>query len=225
MLDFSTITCTLCEQRLTSVDTCRRHAALIKNHGIPKEKDRTLIPRGHCRQAIGKTGGLKHGFIGGSGFCLHVRVAGNALHVTPLFPRKNSASPELGILKYHLQDGNVFIQMLRGGFDVSGEEIISRKQTYLWKEYDLTLEVMHPVLCLQEKVAAVCRREQRGRQDQKHLLMALQFVPSFIAERIADSDPLEVLGMAQRVIKIAEGHHWNDVLHQATITSRKCNPC
>jgi hypothetical protein len=24
------------------------------------------------------------------------------------------------------------------------------------------LEVMHPVLCLQEKAAAVCRREQRG---------------------------------------------------------------
>jgi hypothetical protein len=136
-----------------------------------------------------------------------VSVAGNALHVTPLFPAKNSASPELGILRYRLEDGNVFIQILRGGFDVSGEEIVKRKQIYRWKEYDLSLEVMHPVLCLQEKVAGVCRREQRGRQDIRHLLMALQFVPSFIAERVTDSDSSEVLKMSQRVIDIAEGRH------------------
>jgi hypothetical protein len=134
-----------------------------------------------------------------------VSKAGNALHVTPLFPPKNTASPELGILKYRLEDGDVFIQMLRGGFDVSAEEIFKRKQTYRWEEYDLLLEVMHPVLCLQEKVAAVCRREQRGRQDLRHSLMALQFVPSFITERITDSKPSEVLAMSQRIIEIAEG--------------------
>ena len=136
-----------------------------------------------------------------------VSAAGNALHVTPLYPPKRTASPELGILKYYLSDGKVFIQILCGGFDVSAEEIIKRKQTYRWREYDLLLEVMHPVICLQEKVAAVCRREQRGRQDRKHLLMALQFVPSFIIERIEDSEPAEVLKMCQRILEISEGRH------------------
>jgi hypothetical protein len=136
-----------------------------------------------------------------------VSAAGNALHVKPQFPRKCAASSELGILKYHLEDGDVFIQILRGGFDVSGKEIIERKQIYRWKEHGLLLEVMHPVLCLQEKAAAVCRREQRGRQDQRHLLMAMQFVPAFIAERIHDSAPLQVLQMCQRILEIAENRH------------------
>ena len=136
-----------------------------------------------------------------------VSAAGSALHVTPLYPRKRAASPELGILKYHLSDGDVFIQILRGGFDVTAEEIIKRKQAYRWKEHSLLLEVMHPVICLQEKVAAVCCREQRGRQDRRHLLMALQFVPSFITERIEDSDPVEVLQVCQRILKISEGRH------------------
>jgi hypothetical protein len=137
---------------------------------------------------------------------LEVNAAANALHVTPQFPRKRAASPELGILKYHLEDGDVIIQMLRGGFDVPGEEIIDRKQRYQWKEHGLILEVMHPVLCLQEK-AALCCREQRGRQDQKHLLMAMQFVPAFVEERIRDSAESQVLEMCQRILKIAESRH------------------
>ena len=136
-----------------------------------------------------------------------VSVAGNALHVEPKFARKGVASPELGILKYRLGDGNVFIQVLRAGFDVSGKEIIERKQTYRWKEHNLLLEVMHPVLCLQEKAAALCSREQRGRQDRRHLLMALQFVPAFIMERIRDSAPAEVLKMCQRILEISESRH------------------
>jgi hypothetical protein len=136
-----------------------------------------------------------------------VSAAGSALQVTPLFSPKGIASPELGVLEYHLSDGKVFIQILRGGFDVSAKEIIERKQAYRWKEHGLLLEVMHPVLCLQEKIAAVCRREQRGRQDLKHLLMALQFVPSFITERVEDSDPTEVLQVCQRILKISEGRH------------------
>jgi hypothetical protein len=136
-----------------------------------------------------------------------VQAAGNALQIVPAFARKRDASPELGILTYHLDDRDVQIQILRGGFEISGEEIIKRKQAYRWKEHDLLLEVMHPVLCLHEKAAAVCKREQRGRQDLKHLLMALQFVHSFITERIGDSNPAEVLQICQRVLEVSEGRH------------------
>ena len=136
-----------------------------------------------------------------------VSAVGSALRVKPQFARKGIASPELGILKYRLEDGNVFIQMLRGGFDVSGREIIERKQTYRWREHDLLIDVMHPVLCLQEKVAAVCSREQRGRQDRKHLLMAMQFVPAFITERIQDSAAIQVLRMCQRILNISASRH------------------
>jgi hypothetical protein len=97
-----------------------------------------------------------------------VLKAGKALHVEPVFPRKNMASPELGVLEYTLEGGKVFIQLLRGGFSVPGQEILDRRQVYAWKEHDLRLEVMHPILCLQEKAAAVCRRDQRRRQDLKH---------------------------------------------------------
>jgi hypothetical protein len=136
-----------------------------------------------------------------------VYAAGNALRVEPKFFQKGSASPELGILTYQLEDAEVNVQILRGGYQISGEEIIKRKQVYRWKEHGLVLEVMHPVLCLHEKAAAVCGIEQRGRQDLKHLSMSLQFVRSFISERIQDSLAADVLQMCQRVLDVSEGRH------------------
>jgi hypothetical protein len=63
---------------------------------------------------------------------------------------------------------------------------------------------MHPIHCLEDKAAALCGLDQRGRQDKKHLRMALQFVPLFITERLSDSAPRQILGMCQRLMQIAE---------------------
>jgi hypothetical protein len=128
-----------------------------------------------------------------------------ALEVEPAFPKKGTASPEMGILKYELAEGAVYVQILRGGFNVNAKEIIERRQTYLWTEHSITLELMHPVLCLQEKTAALCRRHQRGKQDLKHLRMALRFVPAFIEERLQEGVPARpLIEMCQRILEVAE---------------------
>lgn len=49
------------------------------------------------------------------------------------------------------------------------------------------------------------RTERKARP--KTFVNAMQFVPAFIAERIQDSIPLQVLQMCQRILEIAENRH------------------
>jgi len=134
-----------------------------------------------------------------------VAVAAKALDLPPHYAPKGSASPEMGVLRYLIDGRPVPIQILWKGYHVTAKEIIEREQRYLWKDYGLELAVMHPIHCLEDKAAALCGLNQTGRQDRKHLRMALRFVPLFITERLTDSAPRQILGMCQRLMQIAEG--------------------
>jgi hypothetical protein len=153
-----------------------------------------------------------------------VQATADALNVAPGFPRKRAASPELGVLKYPARRGEIFVQFLRKGYEVVAEEIIQTQQRYLWKEYNLVLSVMHPLLCLQEKLAASIGLSQEDRQDVKHLRMCMEFVPLFIADRIKDSAPREVLRMCQHILKLAQSTHGRSAFKRFGIEIEKAIP-
>jgi hypothetical protein len=91
----------------------------------------------------------------------------SALQVKPQFARKGIAYPELGILKYRLDDGNVFIQMLQGGFDVSRREILkiseSRHGITCYTKRRLRIESAIPIETLAKSgKSRTCQFRQRG---------------------------------------------------------------
>jgi hypothetical protein len=94
-----------------------------------------------------------------------VTAMAEALEVEPQFPRKRDASQEIALLRYELSDGAVIVQLLRGSYQLSAEEIIQRKQEFRWDKHGLVLSVMHPIHCLEDKLGLVCRMDHSGRQD------------------------------------------------------------
>jgi hypothetical protein len=103
-----------------------------------------------------------------------------------------------------LSDGAVIVQFLRGSYQLSAEEIIQRKQEFRWDKHGLVLSVMHPIHCVEEKLGLVCRMDQSGRQDLRHLKMALYFVPLFITDAFLNGGTEASLGMCQRILKLAK---------------------
>jgi hypothetical protein len=91
-------------------------------------------------------------------------------------------------------------------------------------KYNLVLSVMHPLLCLQEKLAASIGLSQEDRQDVKHLRMCMEFVPLFIADRIKDSAPREVLRMCQHILKLAQSTHGRSAFKRFGIEIEKAIP-
>jgi hypothetical protein len=98
----------------------------------------------------------------------------------------------------------VIVQFLRGSYQLSAEEIIQRKQEFRWDKHGLVLSVMHPIHCVEEKLGLVCRMDQSGRQDLRHLKMALYFVPLFITDALLNGGTEASLGMCQRILKLAK---------------------
>jgi hypothetical protein len=138
-----------------------------------------------------------------------VTAVANVLKVVPVIPRKASASPDLGSMELPVSSGApIVIHFLRHCYGVSAAEIFATQQPYYWEKYDLKLSLMHPVLCLQDKAASLCGLHQTGRQDLKHLRMAMRFSCGFITELVtsrmtgpeAEKDALRI---CQRVLRVA----------------------
>ncbi len=133
-----------------------------------------------------------------------VTATAEALEVDPQFPRKRDASQEIALLRYELSDGAVIVQFLRGSYQLSAEKIIQRKQEFRWDKHGLVLSVMHPIHCLEDKLGLACRMDQSGRQDLRHLKMALYFVPLFITDALLNGGTDASLGMCQHILKLAK---------------------
>ena len=131
-----------------------------------------------------------------------VRTA-SALRVKAKLARKRAASNDLGILEYEAGGQKIFVQFLNASRAIRGHRILEVKQPYRWDKHDLTLEVMHPLHCLEDKIASlVAEPEQIDRQDKKHLKMALLFVPEFIMERASENER-DALKMCQHIMDLA----------------------
>jgi hypothetical protein len=138
-----------------------------------------------------------------------VSTVAKLLKVTPLISPKAAPSPEFGSMQLNTSSGApIVIQFLRHCYGVSAKEIFATKQSYIWDKHDLQLSVMHPVLCLEDKMASLCGLDQKGRQDLKHLKMAVRFSSGFIEDLVTNriEEPQaekDTLGICQRILKAA----------------------
>jgi hypothetical protein len=113
-------------------------------------------------------------------------------------------SPNAGVMKVMLPDGReVLLDVLTGVFGLSAAEVertavvLSGTGTLA----GLTLRVIHPLLLLEGKAAALHGLPQAGRQDAKHLRILILVVQEWLKQQLGD--PRMVFRAAERLAACA----------------------
>jgi hypothetical protein len=138
-----------------------------------------------------------------SGSQKDVTATAEVLHATPRLNDPTSSAPDMGHFTYRSQKGNLLIQFLTGAYGVRTDLVIRSRQNYSWKTYKLNLSVMHPLLSLEAKLGSFYGLDQTGRQDLKHLKMALLYTPAFIIEKAKEGKTRDVLRMCQHILALS----------------------
>jgi hypothetical protein len=109
------------------------------------------------------------------------------------------------------KEGEVLVQILRAFYRVRLEDVLRTQQSFEWPEHRVVLNVMHPLLIMEEKLFSCLGLPQVDqsdnlplRQDVKHLRMSILFVASFISDMIGRGNVIEALKMGQHVLKLAK---------------------
>ena len=109
-------------------------------------------------------------------------------------------SPNAGVLKVSLPDGHeLLVDILTGVFGLSAAEV--ERTAVTWSGTGvlsgLNLRVIHPLLLLEGKAAALRGLPQADRQDAKHLRMLVLIVRQWLREQLAD--PRKVFRAVERL--------------------------
>ena len=118
----------------------------------------------------------------------------------------DAGSPDIVLgglwLRSHGND-ELLVQFLNGTIGIKKpERIFETSQDYQWEEENLTFPVMHPVLTLESKLRCIYALDQRGRNDLRHLRMAIKYLRCFIEDGVFEGDSKSVLGMIKQVKRI-----------------------
>jgi hypothetical protein len=117
------------------------------------------------------------------------RFAMRALHARGRLNTGSDPSPNAGVLQVSLPDGReLLVDILTGVYGLSAAEI--ERTAITWSGSGalsgLTLRVIHPLLLMEAKTAALRGLPQGGRQDAKHLQMLTLIVRQWLREQLAD---------------------------------------
>jgi hypothetical protein len=147
-------------------------------------------------------------------FCASADVESKLLSVDiALLPkrRRTLPSPVACAFQYISGQEEVLVQILRTFYRLKLEDVLKTYRSFEWHERGLTVNVMHPLLILEEKLFASLGINQfdpdsgrRVRQDEKHLRMSILFVAAFISEAVGRGQAREVIRMCQHVLKLAQ---------------------
>jgi hypothetical protein len=138
---------------------------------------------------------------------LAMRVLGARGRLNP----GSDPSPNAGVLQISLPDGReLLVDILTGVFGLSAAEV--ERTAVAWSGTGalsgLILRVVHPLLLLEGKAAALRGLPQADRQDAKHLRMLVLIVRQWLREQLAD--PRKVFRAVER---LAVGAASPDGLH------------
>ena len=134
------------------------------------------------------------------GDSMDARDAGDALgveaEVYPPFSR--TPVPNSGSLSVPLNHGNLLIHFIHTPYGANPDEV-RRTALALSIGGEKPLPVMHPVLCLETKIACLFGLDQQSRQDLKHVRLSCLIFHEFIRERLQKGAVKDALLAAERV--------------------------
>lgn len=97
----------------------------------------------------------------------------------------------------------LLVQFLHTAKGLNSNEVESTARTLTWA--GVTLRVLHPMLCLEGKLANLWELDQDRppRQDLKHARLCCLTLHAFLRERLAAGQVREVLGLSERLLRLA----------------------
>jgi len=128
------------------------------------------------------------------------RLAMRVLHARGQLNTSAAPSPNAGVLKVPLaQKGELILDILTGVYGVSAAELERMAVTFSGTGHlsDLTLRVIHPLLLLEGKAAALRGLPQGGRQDAKHLRILVLVVHHWLRQQLGK--PRAVFRVVERL--------------------------
>jgi hypothetical protein len=138
------------------------------------------------------------------GDSMDARDAGDALGVeAELYsPFSRTPVPNSGSLMVPLEYGDLLIHFIHTPYGANPDEV-RRTALALSIGKEKPLPVMHPMLCLETKIASLYGLDQRSRQDLKHVHLSCLIFHEFIRERLEMGAVKDVLLAAERVGRLA----------------------
>lgn len=141
-------------------------------------------------------------FIGGK---IEANEFQEKLGGTLIFPRKFSASPNTAILTTKSGSDDLRIDFLGNVFGLDTEQILSSAVSFNSNKLPgVNLKVLNPILCVSGKLKSYTGLPQFGRQDKKHLEIAILTARQYVTEICQSNPPRIGLRSIERLIKIAK---------------------
>lgn len=106
-------------------------------------------------------------------------------------------SPNAGVLQVKLESGQVLvIDILTSVFGISASEMLRSSITWKYAEAAV-VQVLHPLLLLESKLACLRSLDQANRQDRKHTLLMMYVVAAWMSDQM--QTPRDVFKSLERV--------------------------
>lgn len=119
------------------------------------------------------------------------------LHATGKINDGTDPSPNAGVLQVPLSSGQVLIvDILTSVFGISASEMLRSSITWKMSD-DTTIEVLHPLLLLESKLACLRSLNQSDRQDEKHVRLMTHVVSAWLDEQI--ESPRHIFKAIERI--------------------------
>lgn len=111
-------------------------------------------------------------------------------------------SPNSGLVLVKRQDLNLRIDFLASVYGLNDAEIESTAVQFSGQEQlaGVNIRVLHPILCLEGKLRALRGLPQQGRQDLKHVKMAIFCLREFLSDFCQRSEPRSGLKLVERTL-------------------------
>lgn len=121
------------------------------------------------------------------------------------FPPSFSPSPNTAILTTKLGSDNLRIDFLSNAFGLDSEQVSNTAISFRSSELpDVTIKVLNPILCVAGKLKSYTGLPQFGRQDKKHLNIAILIAREYVNEVCLTSNPRNALKLIERLAKMAK---------------------
>jgi hypothetical protein len=121
------------------------------------------------------------------------------------FPAAFSPTPNTAILMSKSGEENLRIDFLATVYGLDTEQIASTALPFnSTKLPGISIKVLNPILCLAGKLKAYTGLPQYGRQDKKHLEIAILVARQFIQEFCVQNKPRQGLQLIEKLVKIAK---------------------
>ncbi|MDZ4878096.1 MAG: hypothetical protein CLLPBCKN_007531 [Chroococcidiopsis cubana SAG 39.79] len=141
-------------------------------------------------------------FYGGK---IEVLTCQEALQGEAKLNRDFDPSPNSGIVTVKRQDVNLRIDFLASVYGLNDSEITGTAIPFPGesKLSGVNIKVLHPILCLEGKLKSLRGLPQQGRQDKKHVEMAILCVKEFVKDLCNQEQPRTGLKLVERMLDSA----------------------